>query len=507
MPVTRLIDHFVPGALPRGAAWAQKATVQQSTGSGSTNTARQTRRGGAVRQARNPAGGPTVASSAPSRISAQERRPASATKPSSQTSSSRPVTPAPPDTLQRTISPPDTKAVQKKERAQTRPPSSPCIHPDPEEVVSGSQAGDAVAPDEQQESTDQVQSPVLSMPTPPSSFPTIPPGLAVPPGIPPSRPPRVQTASPQTPLLASQSSYQMSTAARALLDDVRARRESAFSTTAGASPFPDFDRTLQTLSREDGGGFSFNLDPTLAGEDVNQPLPDFEVDANTPFHGSYVDAFPALRPFGSSPTVFMAPPGLPFPHSTNRSIYDPLPISAIPKQPSPSSPSYIGSFDPFAESSEISQAALSSAHHQSLLDDDPGRRVSRFGFARRQATASTPSPLPVSTLLSNANSDSQSFGNSAEGISGTLAPNPWSIRGQPEYGFQGSSAVELPLIQHTQSEPTYPQQQTLSQTFDPGLSEAQLRDFIQSSREKMMSKVQHNGLTGTPHVYCWLHLL
>ena len=373
----------------------------------------------------------------------------------------------------------------------------------------GSQAEDAVAPDEQ--STDLVQSPVLSMSTPPAGIPTMPPGLAVPPGIPSSRPPRVQTASPQTPLLASQSSYQMSTAARALLDDVKARRELGFSTTTGASPFPDFDRTLQTLSHEDGGGFSFNLDPALAGDDVDQPLPDFEVEANTPFHGSYVDAFPALRPFGSSSTAFMAPPGLPFPHPTNRSIYDPLPIRPLPistirKQPSASSPSYVGSFDPFAETSEISQAVGSSIH-QTLSDDDPSRKVSRFGFARgRQAAASTPSPLPVSTQLSNTNSDNHSFGNSTEGVSGTLAPTPWSIRGQTDYGFS-SPVLELPLIQHTQAGPTYPQQQTLSQTFDSGLSEAQLRDFIQSSREKMTSKIPHNGLPGMRYIYCWLYML
>jgi CCR4-NOT transcription complex subunit 4 len=268
---------------------------------------------------------------------------------------------------------------------------------------------------------------------------------------------------------------------------------------------------LQTLSREDGGGFSFNLDPTLAGDDVDQPLPDFEVEANTPFHGSYVDAFPALRPFGPSPTAFMTPPGLPFPHPTNRSIYDPLairplPISAIQKQPSASSPSYMGSFDPFAEASEVSHAVATSAHQQSFLDDDSSRKVSRFGFARgRQAAASIPSPLPVSSQLSNTNSDNQSFGNSADGMSG--APTHWSIRDRQHYGFQQSSALELPLTQHTQSEPMYPRQQTLSQAFDPGLSEAQLRDFIQSSREKMTSTVQHSGLTGTPYVYCWLYLV
>jgi CCR4-NOT transcription complex subunit 4 len=441
-------------------------------------------------------------------VSATERKTVSATKPSSQASSSRPVTPAPPGAPQRTISPTDTKTGQKKERAQTQlPPSpSPSIHPEPEEV-SGSQGEDAVPSDVQQESTDLAQSPALPTATAPLGFPAAPPGLAAPLGMPPGRPPRVQTASPQTPLLASQSSYQMSTAARALLDDVKARRESAFSTATGVSPFPDFDRTLQTLSREDGGGFSFNLDPALAGEDVDQALPDFEVEANTPFHGSYVEAFPALRPFGPSPTAFNAPPGLPFPHPSSRSIYDPLairplPISALQKQPSGGSPSYMGSFDPFAEAGEVSQAVASSVHQQSFLDDDPSRKVSRFGFARgRQAAASTPSPLPPSSQLSNTNSDNQSFANSADGISGTLAPTPWSIRDRGDYGFQSSSAMELSLMQHTQSDLLYPQQQTLSQALDSGLSEAQLRDFIQSSREKVTSTVHQNGLTGMPYIY------
>lgn len=391
--------------------------------------------------------------------------------------------------------------MQTKERAQTQPPSpSPSIQPDPEEVA-GSHGEDAVPSDVQQDSTDTVQSPILSTSTPPPGFPAVPPGLAAPPGIHPSRPPRVQTASPQTPLLASQSSYQMSTAARALLDDVKARRESAFTSATGVSPFPDFDRTLQTLSHEDGGGFSFNLDPALAGDNV-EPLPDFEVEANTPFRGSYVDAFPALRPFGSSPAAFMAPPGLSFPHPSNRSIYDPLAIrplsiSALQKQPSGASPGYMGSFDPFAEASEVSQAAASSIQRQSLVDDDLSRKVSRFDFARGRQPAA--SPLPVSSQLSSTNNDSQSFGNLTDGFSATLAPSPWSVRDRQDYAFQPSVASKLPFLQQPQSEHIY-QQHALPQAFDSGLSEAQLRDFIQSSQEKAASAMQHNELSGTPYI-------
>jgi len=478
--------------------------MQQSISS-TPSTARQARRGGAARQARNPTGGAIVAGLSYPRASAQERKMISTTKPSSQASSSRPVTPAPLGVSQQTTSPTDTKIAQKRERAQVQPPPSPLPSPmvcDSEGVL-GSQAQDAIPP--------EAEVSLRSTSTASSGFPTAPPGLAAPPGITPSRPPRVQTTSPQTPLLSSQSSYQMSTAARALLDDVKARRESAFSTATGVSPFPDFDRTLQTLSREDGGGFSFNLDPAFASEDIDVPLQDFEGDTNTPFHGSYVDAFPALRPFGPPHTSFIAPPGLPFPHPSNHSIYDPLavrpqPISGIQKQTLGSSSSYMGSFDPFAEASEVSQVVSSVPQH-SLMDDDPSRKVSRFGFARgRQAAASIPSPLPVSSPLSyHPNSDSQSFGNSTDGISGMLTQTPWSIRG---YEFQPSSTIELPLMQHTQSEPTYTQQQTLSQAFDSGVSEAQLRNLIQFSREKVSSStMQQECLTGTPYVYYCLCLV
>ncbi|KAJ2931435.1 hypothetical protein H1R20_g5662, partial [Candolleomyces eurysporus] len=124
--------------------------------------------------------------------------------------------------------------------------------------------------------------------------PAVPPGLFAPPGIPsPSRPPRHATESPQTPLLASQSAYRMTSTAKQLLDEITLR--DTVTSSSIISPFPDFDRTLQTLSADDRG-FSFNLDPKLADEVENtEILPELEMDAHTPFHGSYVDAFPALR--------------------------------------------------------------------------------------------------------------------------------------------------------------------------------------------------------------------
>lgn len=194
----------------------------------------------------------------------------------------------------------------------------------------------------------------------------MPPGLSAPPGIPlPSRPPRVET--PQTPLLATQSSYQMSTAAMALVEDVRARREAPQPAGLGQSPFPDFDRTLQVLGGNDSfGGFSFNLDPKLAGA---ESLLDNEGESQIPFKGTYLDAFPGIRAAGGR-MMTPPPPGLSYPHNPNRSIYDPQ-ISALDAQSTGGSSGYLGSFDPFADGNELSSV-------QPPVVDDGSRKVSRL---------------------------------------------------------------------------------------------------------------------------------
>jgi len=331
------------------------------------------------------------------------------------------------------------------------------------------------------DSTDSSQSNHRPPSTKLANVPLVPPGLAAPPGISsPSRPPRAETASPQTPLLASHSSYQMSTAARALLDDVKARRESALPISSGLSPFPDFDRTLQTLSGEDGGGFSFNLDPKLADEaDSAENLPDFDMTSTIPFHGSYFDAFPALR----SDSPYTHPPSLGYPQSVTHPIYDPsaarqAPGSMLEKQ-AVRGANYLGSFNPFSESSADNVASSSSPPLRSSYSPiDEERKVSRFGFARgRQSSTAASSSLHPMPPLNHSN-DLQPLYHSPDefvhpwppGLHDIHVPNPLS----------GS-----PLPHSAQAQPIFAPHQGHLQSLSGGdLSEAQLRSFIQSSQER-----------------------
>ncbi|KAF5386828.1 hypothetical protein D9615_001626 [Tricholomella constricta] len=494
--------------LPRAASWAQKPINSQASAPLNNNqtlssapTSRQPRRAQLVRQPRVPRAATTLTSehrTSSTSTRNQETKPVSTPKTSSQASSSRPATPE--SVAPQRVTSPVTKEMKltrvKKESALLSPSPDPTTQRD--EPESGPLSIVSPSPAPRPGSTDSAQSSVAP-PTLPPGLPAIPPGLSAPPGIPsPSRPPRFETASPQTPLLASQSSYQMSTAARALLDDVKARRESALPTVTGISPFPDFDRTLQTLSGGDTGGFSFNLDPKLAGTDTEglRPLPDFEVEASTPFHGSYIDAFPALRTPASLTTAVMAPPGLPYPHHPNRSIYDPhavrlLPSAGLANQNAGSS--YVGSFNPFADASEEPPAPSASPlrrQQYSPLDDDPSRKVSRFGFARgRQGSTATSSPIHVSSPLSNNSSDGQSFYNPMDGLSHGQGRTHWSANGRQDYGYtQTPSSTSSPLVQHA-ADPTYTHLQNRFQPFESGVSEAQLRDFIQSSRDRAQSSL------------------
>lgn len=468
--------------LPRAAAWAQKGSTGTGTNSqiggthGSTVTtsmlSRQGRRGGVSRQARNVS--TTPAATSESRVYStrthQERK---LTTTASQ-ASSRPSTPSLP--APQTAEAVDVKATQQKKEAilKIEPANSPAPS-----ATTGSDAGSGLqdlAPSSPHTSIDVA--PFVAHT--PSNLPSVPPGLSAPPGIlSPSRPPRTSTASPQTPLLASQSSYQMSTAARALLDDVKARRESLLPSTSSISPFPDFDRTLQTLSGEDGGGFSFNLDPKLAEVANNMDsVPDFDVDPTIPFHGSYVDAFPALRQASHFPN----PPGAPFVHPANRSIYDAA-AGRTPPLEKQRGPNYLGSFNPFSElNEEPSSLALSNRLSQySPLDED--RKVSRFGFARgRQSSTAASSPLHASSPLSINNNDTHSHYNSAEMfVSGA--------HGHHEYdNSQPNSILGSPLVQQSFS------QKPRFQPFEAELSEAQLRDFIQSSRDRELHRISHGML-------------
>ena len=456
-------------SLPRSAAWGHKATASSSSAIiiTSSSTARTPRRGTNQRQQQQPRIGPA---------STEFRRKGStATKAPSQTSS-RPPTPAGVAGLPlRPSSPAETKPSRTKKEHQAESPA-PSNTTESEKDSQG-----ATSPVVEPQSVDPLPLPV---PSAPPGLPAVPPGLSAPPGIPLSaRAPRPGTASPQTPILSSQTSYQMSNTARSLLDDVKARRE--MPAVYIQSPFPDLDRTLQNLTGGDGafGSFTFNLDTKLAaGDDGDDPeVPDFDLEAKTPFIGTYMDAFPALRPSGSASTF--APPGLPYPHNPSRSIYDPLAIrpSKADTQSTGGS-SYVGSFNPFGENSD--EANTVSSSRPSSIDDDTMRRVSRFGFARGRQGSATSCPLNVSSPLSisstSVNESTHMYYNSAD-VSHSPAPSQWSLQG---YNQPGSNMAS-PQVPNVQAQPSnYLPASGRFQPFESGVSEAQLRDFIQSSREK-----------------------
>ena len=271
----------------------------------------------------------------------------------------------------------------------------------------------------------------------------------------------------------------MSTAARALLDDVKARRESALPISSGLSPFPDFDRTLQTLSGEDGGGFSFNLDPKLADEaDLAENLPDFDMTSTIPFRGSYLDAFPALR----SGSPYTHPPSSGYPQSVAH-IYDPsaarpAPGSLLEKQ-TVRGASYLGSFNPFSEPSvDDVTSSPSPSLRSSYSPIDEERKVSRFGFARgRQSSTATSSPLHSMAPL-NYSSDLQPLYHSPDDLGHPWPPGLHDIH-VPSL-LSGS-----PLPHCAQDQSIFAPHQSPRQSLSGGdLSEAQLRSFIQSSQER-----------------------
>ncbi|KAJ8093061.1 transcriptional repressor general negative regulator of transcription subunit 4 [Marasmius tenuissimus] len=485
--------------LPKAAAWGHRSssTTPATTASSSALSATPRRRGGA------PAPRPSrpAVESRPSNGRLQERKTA-APKPSS-ASSSRPVTPAPASLPARPASPsvkgvksPKVSKAVVKEAAIPVPTSSQSPAPS---VATGSDAGSHEATPASPRERPQSASPApSSIPSVPPGLPAVPPGLSAPPGLPAPRPPRVDTASPQTPLLASQTTYQMSTAARALLDDVKARRESLLPSAPVQSPFPDFDRTLQNLTAGDSefGGFTFNLDPKLASsEDVNEEsLPDLEVEAATPFVGNFMQAFPALRPPGlsHSNSYTATPSGIPYPHNPTHSIYDPSSVRSTPiESQSTGSSNYVGSFDPFADhAEEPPHSGSPSPAKLNALDDDPARRVSRFGFARGRQTTSrthTASPLHVSSIAQSVSESTNSIYHPSP-VPHSPAPSQWSLHSRQDYPYQQpSSAMASPLVSHSQPPGLYPSgQQTRFQPFDNNgngaVTEVQLRELLQSSR-------------------------
>ncbi|KAI0031707.1 hypothetical protein K488DRAFT_71204 [Vararia minispora EC-137] len=459
--------------LPRSASWAKNppATTAGTPLHNHTNTsaphARQSRRDrGGEKSSRGSRAATSTAHDPPDMHPAswknKDSRSTQAPKATTATTSnSRPSTPA-------SAPRPTTPALalaKPKRKVYSPPPPPPPKSPtssvtQESDVGSGSGFHDVPTP---------ADSPAPATPAIPPGLPAVPPGLAAPPGLP---PPGSRGQQGQ--------SYQMSSQVQALLNDVKARRESAPIVT-GVSPFPDLDRTLQTLS--EANGFSFNLDPKLAP--TAEEADSVEADAGAPFVGSFMDAFPALRSAAASP--MLGPPGIAYPHNPARSIYDPL---AARHSPAPTSPtlSYTGSFDPFAES--LDDAAATAARRAALEDGPP--KMSRFGFARngRQGglSSSTSSPRVGAAPLSS----SASLDSSVGATNGSLYEQ-WNAYSLQHHPFQ--SHTSSPLAQHAQayapvqppSQQRFQQQQYSSQDV---ISEATLRELIASSRVQEQQRMR-----------------
>lgn len=342
-----------------------------------------------------------------------------ATKPASQ-SLSRPSTPGlsglpprplTPASVSQTGKPPKTL----KDQQRPIPPKSP--------------TGSAFESDPG--SQDASSSPALSAPTPatpPIAVPTAPPGLpAAPPGLtnaPPPGLPAPSNAPSSSPLTRETSnSYQISTQAQALLDDVMNRRETIVP-TAVFSPFPDLDRTLQNLTGgNDGsmGGFNFSLDPKLAVDDDH-----FEAQLSDLVAGVNLSGGGSFDPF-SSETTLAGPP------LSGASVMSSHFATGRPPVIERSASGYVGSFNPFGETSELSSFGTPGMGAPSpVQDDDSSRRVSRFGFAReRQGSGMVNSSNASSPLISaNTSLSSMSFHDSAFPTSAGSSHVPWPFQRQ-----------------------------------------------------------------------------
>ncbi|KAH7889987.1 hypothetical protein F5I97DRAFT_1849132 [Phlebopus sp. FC_14] len=480
------------GSLPRAAAWGIKAGAANIQASIAI-THRPNRRGG-----QRPARNPNLETRSATRPQHDRKGGsiAGSTKTPSVTSSSRPPTPAIATLPQRPATPPEVKTLRPKEpgvpQLSTSPAPSLTMDSD---LGSGSQ--DVSPSPARPHSATSVHSSVPSVPSGPSDFP---PGLSGPLGLPPpSRNAKVDLRAPPG-IQQVQPTYQISTAAQALLDDVKSRRQNAPANT-NTSIFPDLDRTLRMVSGDDNefGGFSFNLDPKLAGDnaDTDITLPDLEAEANIPFTGGFMDTFPALRPTQTQqqiqhPPAFMTPPGLAYPHNSSRSIYDPLSMRGTPvEHQSAGGSNYLGSFNPFGEPGETPTTQLQgvppSSSSKSPFPDEE-RKVSRFGFARgRQGSTAASSPIHAASPLSASDSHQSFF--SPETTSSSAQPH-WNLPSHMEYGYLTS-----PLA-HAEVQPPPQQPHSRFQPFDNNIvSEAQLREFILSSRERASS--MHNGSAGS----------
>lgn len=223
-------------------------------------------------------------------------------------------------------------------------------------------------------------------PLPIQLAPAIPPGLPLPP------------------------SYQISTQAQALLDDVRTRRDNIVQVPVG-SPFPEFDRTLDNLGADD---FQWSLDPKFATSSPGS--------SNQMYKGPF-DPFSASDSATKTipeqqPQQLSRPPGL-----LNH-------ISSM------KTPGYQGPFNPFADSED-------QITPQATVDqEDTIRQESRFGFARRRASPSVGLNSPsLSSVVSSPVS--------VHPVQYQLSDTPWSYMGtQPglhEYNHRGMGVLQNTL--------------------------------------------------------------
>ncbi|KAG8714283.1 transcriptional repressor general negative regulator of transcription subunit 4 [Ceratobasidium sp. 423] len=347
---------------------------------------------------------------------------------------SRPSTPA----LSNPSSRPST--ASKSPRDAFKSPTLAAAQPTPlanAYVPAETTVSDTPSPETQEE---DAAASVLSPPKPTPATPAMPPppGLSLPPPPPglaavPQHAPATQSvpASQTSPSGTgpSQSQYQMSGAAKALLDDVRARREAAPPASTQQSPFPDFDRTLSNLT---GGGFSFSFNmgsnaynrsdvasgpyASTVQEDMSGPLP-----------GRGVSGF--FDPFRKSDTGSPLPPPPGLSVARPGSGYEQAHLSTHVEPKS----SYTGAFNPFAD-------GPGSVNRTSSYDserDAAERTSSRFGFARRQdslgqvsngyGTTVTSSPMRLHDQLPEAP------------LSPPLATSTqWQYNhNAPDYGHQG----------------------------------------------------------------------
>ncbi|CDO68864.1 hypothetical protein BN946_scf185000.g7 [Trametes cinnabarina] len=440
--------------LPRAASWANKSNSNLASTAlhNNTNVAnqglRQTRRTtGTTRQQRS---GSTTAPVAPAITEARKKGTAKAPY---QASSSRPATPAG-NLPNRPATPATSKQPKNKETAPpppalSRSPTASSVAPDSDAASAAPELPSPKSPPVA--ASKEIPAAPPGLPAVPRGLsPVVPPGLVAPPGLP---PPLSRTVSePSSPHISMQppssSSYQMSTQAQALMEDIRARRESSIATVV-QSPFPDFDRMLQSLGNDtEFGGFSFNLDPKLAGDlrEEDLDLPNFDMDPTVPYSGGFFDVFPALRGGGQpSAAPLMPPPGIPLASQAHRNVFDPLTGRPQLERQSTGS-SYTGSFNPFGGDGIDEQPT----RKLSALDEE--RKVSRFGFARgRQGSAASPlhAPSPLSTHDSL--SHVAHLNNVAEYSNHAAQQWSYQARHQEFAQYQSNSAMSSPLAQHMQA--------------------------------------------------------